>query len=195
MQSLRLCLLRPCDPKMLHIWEKEKECLGLGLFSLCLGFTPPTLLIFFSCKTFLGRRRYDYNDHTVFFEWVWPPVCKEKMTKPSSALWERNILEAMLSVPFVPLSICPRSNIYVSLLNSEPSFLSCFLLCWSLTTFTLLHCAAARLSVPPHRLCYLTFPVSALLRQPFLASFMFSLINYSISDAKVALTVNKLKMI
>lgn len=162
----------------------RKREIKFSLFSLCLGFTPPTLLIFFSCKTFLGRRRYGYNDHTVFFEWVWPPVCKEKMTKPSSALWERNILEAMLSVPFVPLSICPRSNIYVSLLNSEPSFLSCFLLCWSLTTFTLLHCAAARLSVPPRRLCYLTFPVSALLRQPFLASFMFSLINYSISDAK-----------
>lgn len=106
------------------------------------------------------------------------------MTKPSSALWERNILEAMLSVPFVPLSICPRSNIYVSLLNSEPSFLSGFLLCWSLTTFTLLHSAAARLSVPPRRLCYLTFPVSALLRQPFGASFMFFLINCSISDAK-----------
>lgn len=90
----------------------------------------------------------------------------------------------MLSVPFVPLSICPRSNIYVSSLNSEPCFLSCFLLCCSLTTFTRLHCAAACLSVPPRRLCYLTFPVSVLLRQPFLASFMFSLINYSIGDAE-----------
>lgn len=38
-----------------------------SLFSLCLGFTPPTLLIFFSCKTFLGRRPYGYNDHAVFF--------------------------------------------------------------------------------------------------------------------------------
>lgn len=110
-----------------------------------------------------------------------------KIPGPLSALWERNILEAMLSVPFVPLSICPRSNIYVSLLNSEPSFLSCFLRRGSVTTFTRLHSATAGPawpSGPPLRLCYLTFPVSALLRQPFWASFMFSLINYSAGDAK-----------
>lgn len=40
------------------------------------------------------------------------------------------------------------------------------------------------LSLHAARLCYLTFPVSALLRQPFLASFMFWLINYSIGNAK-----------
>ena len=61
-----------------------------------------------------------------------------------SALWER---EAMLPVPFVPLSIWPRSNIYVSLLNSSPFFPSWFLLSQSLTTFAPLYTIiTARLS-------------------------------------------------
>lgn len=134
-----------------------------------------------SCKNLF---KSGFNHRAVLLNGCGQQYVKKSWAEPSAARWERSVLEAMLSVPFVPLSICPRSNIYVSLLNSEPSFLSCFLLCCALTTFTLLPSAAVRLSVPLRRLCYLTFPVSALLRLRFLASFMFSLMNYSFGDAK-----------
>lgn len=136
----------------------------------------------FHCKLRFLIHKAEYNRHI---------LCNESQTQLASLLCgKRTFFEATLCVLFVPLSIWPRSNIYVSLLNSSPFFPSWFLLSQSLTTFALLYtsitaCLSRSLSA------FMSFSTPSLLPDlssfhaalsAFLSSFMFSVINYNLGE-------------
>lgn len=131
---------------------------------------------FFHCKLHLSSVKHNIRDIQY--------VKKVREPRLSSPLCGKGtFFVAMLSVPFVPLSIWPRSNIYVSLLNSSPVFPSWFLLSQSLTTFALLYTSTtARLSAFFVSLCSVSATDLSSFRtalSAFLCPFMFSLINYN----------------